>query len=99
LTNVNAGAIAAGKTLTLQGAGNGSISGTMSSAGGVAKAGTGTWTLTGANTYTGATTVIDGTLKVVVAVPAPIASYSFENNTANGGFRWHGTGWRRRRDG
>jgi fibronectin-binding autotransporter adhesin len=53
------------RTFTLQGAGNGVVSGTVQNGGGtvsIAKAGTGTWALIGSNTYTGTTTVTGGTL-------------------------------------
>ena len=59
------------RTATLQGAGNGVISGTVRDSNAVAgatiavtKAGTGTWTLSGTNSYTGTTTVSNGTLAV-----------------------------------
>jgi autotransporter-associated beta strand protein len=63
----NATMAAGTKTLTLNGAGNGVISGVIqngTATGAVIKSGTGTWTLTGANTYTGATTISAGTLQL-----------------------------------
>jgi autotransporter-associated beta strand protein len=64
LTN-NAGiAIPSGKTLTLQGAGNGIISGPLTSAGGLTKSGGGAWTLSGADSYTGPTNVLGGILEI-----------------------------------
>ncbi|RXT55816.1 hypothetical protein B6S44_06890 [Bosea sp. Tri-44] len=51
-----------GHALSLDGAGNGIISGVISGSGPVTKSGTGTFTLSGANTYTGATLVDAGTL-------------------------------------
>ncbi|WAC19003.1 autotransporter-associated beta strand repeat-containing protein [Luteolibacter sp. SL250] len=57
------------KTLNLQGAGDGEISGVISdnsaaNTTGVTKASSGTWTLSGANTYSGRTTIANGTLSV-----------------------------------
>jgi autotransporter-associated beta strand protein len=50
------------RTLTLTGAGNVSITNTISGNGAILKAGEGTLTLNGTNTYTGSTTVTAGTL-------------------------------------
>ena len=51
--------------LTLDGAGNGTVSGIIgASTGTVTKNGFGTWTLSGANTYSGTTTISAGTLKL-----------------------------------
>jgi fibronectin-binding autotransporter adhesin len=53
------------RTLTFDGAGNGLISGTITTTtGGLTKIGIGSLTLQGANTYTGATTVSAGTLNI-----------------------------------
>ena len=64
ILNPGVGGGSSAKTLTLQGAGNGEISGKIvdATAGttlttGIIKLGTGTWTLSGANTYTGTTIV------------------------------------------
>ncbi|WP_164985405.1 autotransporter domain-containing protein [Bosea sp. Tri-39] len=57
------GAIATGgHALSLEGSGNGTISGAISGSGTVTKSGTGTFTLSGVNSYTGATLVNAGTL-------------------------------------
>jgi autotransporter-associated beta strand protein len=56
-----------GRTLTLDGTGNGAIGNHIvntSGTGNITKAGAGTWTLSGANTYTGTTTINAGTLKL-----------------------------------
>lgn len=56
------------RTLILDGAGNGTINGTIANNGpitlAVSKDGAGTWTLTGSNSFSGAFTVINGTLQV-----------------------------------
>jgi autotransporter-associated beta strand protein len=52
------------KALTVNGTGNTSISGVISSSGSVTKSGTGTLTLSGTNSYTGITTVTAGTLSI-----------------------------------
>ena len=74
LSGAAAGATAAGvaiqaasgdRVITLQGVGNGLVSGIVRDGGGkigITKAGAGTWTLSGANTYTGATSVTAGKL-------------------------------------
>ncbi|MDR6872155.1 autotransporter-associated beta strand protein [Bosea sp. BE125] len=46
-----------GNALSLEGAGNGTISGVISGSGTVAKSGSGTFTLSGTNTYTGGTSI------------------------------------------
>jgi autotransporter-associated beta strand protein len=54
-----------GFTLTLGGAGNGTLAGGLQTGtGGLTKTGTGTWTLTGAGTYSGDTTINGGKLVV-----------------------------------
>lgn len=56
-----------GQTLTVNGAGNTSISGSLQNStgsGALVKSGNGTLTLSGSNTYTGNTTVSAGTLKI-----------------------------------
>jgi autotransporter-associated beta strand protein len=60
------GGFALDHTLVLQGNGNGSITGGITTAGtgGVTVAGAGAWTIGGTNTYTGATSVQSGTLIV-----------------------------------
>ncbi|MEI6377032.1 MAG: autotransporter-associated beta strand repeat-containing protein, partial [bacterium] len=58
-----ANSITGTQNLTLGGAGNGTVGGTITTGTGtLTKAGAGTWTLSAANTYTGATTVTAGTL-------------------------------------
>ena len=58
--------------VTVQGAGNTTISGAIGSgSGGLTKAGAGTLTLSGANTYGGATTISAGTLKLGAAGVIP----------------------------
>jgi autotransporter-associated beta strand protein len=64
LSNTGTSTITSGKTVFLQGAGNGTAATTFAGAGGITKDGAGTWTLSGANTYGGATTVSAGTLLV-----------------------------------
>jgi fibronectin-binding autotransporter adhesin len=67
------------RTFTLQGAGNGVVSGTVQNGGGtvsIAKAGTGTWALIGSNTYTGTTTVTGGTLALANASATSAISVS-----------------------
>ncbi|MGE9291984.1 MAG: beta strand repeat-containing protein [Puniceicoccales bacterium] len=67
LTFTNTGAItsAGTDTLTLTGAGDGQIDGSIQGASvPLVKSGTGTWTLTGTNAYTGSTTVSGGVLVV-----------------------------------
>jgi len=52
-------------SLTLDGAGNGSIAGILgTTSGSLTKNGAGTWTLTGSNTYTGTTTINSGVLNI-----------------------------------
>ncbi|MEI6072621.1 MAG: autotransporter-associated beta strand repeat-containing protein, partial [Verrucomicrobiae bacterium] len=61
--NTAANSITGTQNLTLGGAGNGTIAGTITtSTGTLTKDGAGTWTLSGANTYTGTTTISGGTL-------------------------------------
>ena len=64
----NVTAIATGRTLILQGAGIGTVSGNIVNTGANAfnllKQGSGTWILTGTNTYTGVTSINGGTLVV-----------------------------------
>lgn len=61
-------AVSGNRTVTLQGAGNGLVSGVIENGGAttvaITKAGAGTWTLSGVNTYTGPTTVSAGSLVV-----------------------------------
>ena len=57
---------ASGYALTLTGAGNGLLAGSIAG-GSLTKSGTGTWALTGVSTYTGATTITAGTLIIGVA--------------------------------
>jgi len=60
-----AGGISGAFNLTLNGANNGSISGTITTgAGALIKSGIGTWALSGANTNTGSTTVTAGALQL-----------------------------------
>lgn len=59
-----------GRTLQLDGAGNGILAGPLqntSNSVGLEKFGSGLWTLLGANTFTGATTLNEGTLRVGAA--------------------------------
>ena len=52
-------------SLTLDGAGNGSVSSIIgTTSGSLTKNGAGTWTLTGSNTYTGTTTINSGVLNI-----------------------------------
>ncbi len=63
----NSGSITGtGFTLTLAGAGNGSLSSIVatSTAGALTKSGLGVWTVSGASSFTGATTISAGTLKL-----------------------------------
>ena len=68
------------RAFTLQGGGNGVVSGQIQNGGGTVsliKESAGTWALTSANTYTGTTTVNGGTLRLA---PTPaVASYTFDN--------------------
>lgn len=88
-----AGAISGGtggtagvKTLTLTGAGGGTLSGVISNGGAtsvaVTKTGAGTWVLSGANTYTGATTISAGVLRLANA--NAVQNSTLTNNVANG---------------
>jgi autotransporter-associated beta strand protein len=52
------------KALTIDGSGNTTISGILSSGGAITKAGSGTLTFSGVNTYTGTTTVSAGVLNI-----------------------------------
>jgi autotransporter-associated beta strand protein len=87
------------RTVSLQGAGNGAVTGSIKDGSGVVsifKDGGGTWTFSGANTYTGTTTINNGTLRLnaptAVSQATPLASYNFNsvsgttvNNTGSGG--------------
>ncbi|MEZ0390377.1 MAG: beta strand repeat-containing protein, partial [Verrucomicrobium sp.] len=88
-----AGAISGGtggtagvKTLTLTGAGGGTLSGVVSNGGAtsvaVTKTGAGTWVLTGANTYTGTTTISAGVLRLANA--NAVQNSTLTINVANG---------------
>lgn len=88
-----AGAISGGtggtagvKTLTLTGAGGGTLSGVISNGGAtsvaVTKTGAGTWVLSGANTHTGATTITAGVLRLANA--NAVQNSTLTNNVANG---------------
>lgn len=74
------------KTLTLSGAGGGTISGGISNGGATAlaitKSGAGTWVVSGANTHTGATTISTGVLRLANA--NAVQSSTLTNNVANG---------------
>lgn len=66
---------AGNRTFTLQGVGNGRVSGQVANGSGVVaitKAGAGTWTLSGNNDYTGVTTIQDGTLRLSTAAQSPV---------------------------
>ncbi|QIF02857.1 autotransporter-associated beta strand repeat-containing protein [Roseimicrobium sp. ORNL1] len=80
------GGVAGAKTLTLTGAGGGTISGGISNGGAAAlaitKAGTGTWVLSGANAHTGATTISAGVLRLANA--NAVQNSTLTNNAANG---------------
>ena len=57
------------RIVTLQGAGNGAVSGIIRDGSGsvsIVKEGAGTWTFSGANTYSGTTTINGGTLRLAV---------------------------------
>jgi len=74
------------RTFTLQGAGNGVVSGKIQNGSGVVsliQAGPGIWSLSNNNTYTGTTTISGGTLQLLGSA-APLASYSFKPGTVNG---------------
>ena len=62
--NVSQGGTGTSQGLQLIGAGNGEMSGVISTALSVSKSGAGTWTLSGTNTYTGSTAVNAGTLLI-----------------------------------
>ena len=63
--NTAANSITGTQNLTLGGAGNGTVGGTITTGSGtLTKDGAGTWTLSGANTYSGGTTVSVGTLLI-----------------------------------
>ena len=81
LTLSNATAVnnnsAATRTIFLQGAGNGLISGSIAPGSGnflVTMDGTGTWTLAGSNNYTGATTINSGVLQFAQTNAMPASS-------------------------
>ncbi|WP_009959323.1 autotransporter-associated beta strand repeat-containing protein [Verrucomicrobium spinosum] len=80
------GGTAGVKTLTLTGAGGGTLSGVISNGGttsvAVTKTGAGTWVLAGANTYTGATTISAGVLRLANA--NAVQNSTLTNNVANG---------------
>ena len=80
------GGVAGIKTLTLTGAGGGTISGVISNGGAsalaITKSGTGTWVLAGANTHTGATTISAGVLRLANA--NAVQNSTLTNNVANG---------------
>ncbi|MBE3096623.1 MAG: autotransporter-associated beta strand repeat-containing protein, partial [Planctomycetes bacterium] len=70
-----AGTVATGgNLLTVQGAGNTTISGVVSGTGALAKAGTGTLLLSGVNAFTGLTTIEAGTVELATtgALPGPV---------------------------
>jgi autotransporter-associated beta strand protein len=115
LSGLSAGATARGvavqslatgqRTVTLQGAGNGAVSGIIRDGSGVVsidKEGTGIWAFSGANTYSGTTTINGGTLRLStpasVSLPTPIGKYNFNNlsgstviNDGSGGSAMNGT--------
>lgn len=80
------GGTAGVKTLTLTGAGGGTLSGVISNGGAtsvaVTKTGAGTWVLSGANTHTGATTITAGVLRLANA--NAVQNSTLTNNVANG---------------
>jgi fibronectin-binding autotransporter adhesin len=84
------GGLGGDSNLSLQGAGKGSITGTIiennAQVWNLAKNGTGTWTLAGNNTYTGTTTISAGTLEL--AATGQIAGSSSITNDAT--FRVNG---------
>jgi len=96
--NGNLQATSGSRAFTLQGAGNGMVSGQVLNGGGtcsVFKSGAGAWALTGSNTYTGSTTINAGTLELA---PACVARYTFNDvsgstvfNDGNGGAAMNGT--------
>ncbi len=62
--------------LTLQGAGNGIISGSITTGNRtLTKDGTGRWTLAGINTYTGQTTIKGGALEATIGAGIPASSF------------------------
>jgi autotransporter-associated beta strand protein len=82
---------AAGKDLTLGGAGNITVTnGVISGGGSVTKDGSGTLELAGANTYTGPTTLNAGTLKVTGSIAAGSMVTVNSNATLSGSGRCYG---------
>ncbi len=87
------------RTITLQGAGNGQISGTIQNGSAtlnLLKQGAGIWTLSGASTYSGSTTVAEGKLITTSGIksnsPVTIGAGAVfelaENGTSNGASRF-----------
>ena len=84
-TSITGGATTGARTVTLQGAGNGVVSGAIvngSATVGITKDGTGTWTFTGASTYTGPTTITTGTLQIGNGGTAGSLVSAITNNAA-----------------
>ena len=74
------------QALTLGGAGNGTVGGTITTGTGtLTKDGAGTWTLSGTNTYSGATTVSLGTLLINGSSSAATGAISISNGAILGG--------------
>lgn len=76
-----------GKNLTLQGAGDGDIAGTITiGAGELTKKGAGTWKFSGSNTYTGQTKIEAGTL--IITDDDALGATTYDTVVSAGGMLW-----------